>query len=86
LTASSTGTGTQCPETTRRATTEGPCSRSFSAVVEIPWQSNSAMLAIMITDDKEKANKIDSKGRLIKSLTAQSQTEGIYLMALLVFF
>jgi hypothetical protein len=38
----------------------------------------------MITDDKEKANKIDSKGRLIKSLTAQSQTEGIYLMAKLV--
>jgi hypothetical protein len=78
LTASSTGTGTQCPETTRLTTTEGPCSRSLMAVSEIPWESKSDTLATMITDAKAEANKIDSKECLIRSLAAQSQIGGMY--------
>jgi hypothetical protein len=47
----------------------------------MPRQSKSDTLATMITNARAKADKIDSKGCLIRSLAAQSHIEGTYLMA-----
>jgi hypothetical protein len=52
----------------------------------MPRQSKSDTLATMITDARAMADKMDSKGCLIRSLAAQSHIEGIYLMAKHVHF